>query len=249
MYYNNYNSNNDRFKEAQLNNFQFFPSVRAADGLLGEEPTRPLVWIDSVCIIQDSEEDWQKESATMRDVYANSTCNIAAAASTNTHGGLFRPRQVRDIQKSVIWSNALGSTSNYYHILEKDYWSRQVSDAVLHRRGWVLQERLLPPRTLHFAKHQVFWECFTDQKCEGFPLGLPKFCSTTNFKPVFELQDSSSKEVAFSTSLFEMWKDIIVSYTNCALTRPSDKLVALSGLAQSYQNATGDVYLAGLWRS
>jgi len=40
-----------------------------------------------------------------------------------------------------------------------------------------------------------------------------------------------------------------MSYTKCALTKPSDKLVALSGFAQLYQSATGDDYLAGLWRS
>jgi hypothetical protein len=31
----------------------------------------------------------------------------------------------------------------------------------LSSRGWVLQERLLSPRTLHYGKEQMFWECCT----------------------------------------------------------------------------------------
>ena len=29
----------------------------------------------------------------------------------------------------------------------------------LSRRGWVLQERLLSPRTLHYSEGQMYWEC------------------------------------------------------------------------------------------
>jgi hypothetical protein len=46
-----------------------------------------------------------------------------------------------------------------------------------------------------------------------------------------------------------MWKDIVERYTRCALTMPNDKMVALSGLAKLYQHATGDDYIAGLWKS
>ncbi|KAF1830317.1 heterokaryon incompatibility, partial [Decorospora gaudefroyi] len=30
-----------------------------------------LLWIDSLCILQDSEEDWQGESAVMSEIYRN----------------------------------------------------------------------------------------------------------------------------------------------------------------------------------
>jgi hypothetical protein len=35
------------------------------------------LWIDSLCLIQDSPSDWEKEAASMAAVYGNSTCNIA----------------------------------------------------------------------------------------------------------------------------------------------------------------------------
>ncbi|KAL2198294.1 heterokaryon incompatibility protein-domain-containing protein [Corynascus similis CBS 632.67] len=47
------------------------------------------LWIDSLCIIQDSREDWEREAARMADVYANSYLTIAASSSPDSHGGCF----------------------------------------------------------------------------------------------------------------------------------------------------------------
>lgn len=46
------------------------------------------LWIESLCILQDSLEDWQKESAAMRDVYRNAALTISASASNNSEGGM-----------------------------------------------------------------------------------------------------------------------------------------------------------------
>ncbi|CAG9942401.1 unnamed protein product [Clonostachys rosea f. rosea IK726] len=43
------------------------------------------LWIDSLCIIQDSLQDWQKEAALMGEVYSNSTLNVMATACRNSH--------------------------------------------------------------------------------------------------------------------------------------------------------------------
>ena len=39
----------------------------------------PYLWIDSVCIIQDSKEDWEAESAKMGSVYRNAYVTIVAS--------------------------------------------------------------------------------------------------------------------------------------------------------------------------
>ncbi|KAF2089324.1 hypothetical protein K490DRAFT_15903, partial [Saccharata proteae CBS 121410] len=38
------------------------------------------LWIDSLCIIQDSTDDWATEAAKMAPIYENSTCTIVAAS-------------------------------------------------------------------------------------------------------------------------------------------------------------------------
>jgi hypothetical protein len=50
------------------------------------------------------------------------------------------------------------------------------------------------------------------------------------------------------TALLKIWRNIVGIYTKCNLTFPSDKLVALSGVAKSMKQAFNDGYCAGLWR-
>src|ERR1700744_1669804 len=51
--------------------------------------------------------------------------------------------------------------------------SHELSEAPLYKRGWVFQERHLPPRLLHFDKHQILWQCQALHSSENFPGGLP----------------------------------------------------------------------------
>ena len=60
------------------------------------------LWIDSLCIVQDSDEDWLRESAKMHEVYAHSACTISAAASTGPEGGLFRSRDAKDVHPAFV---------------------------------------------------------------------------------------------------------------------------------------------------
>jgi hypothetical protein len=49
-------------------------------------------WIDSLCIVQNSLGDWEKESATMGGGYANAYFTIAATGAANSTKGLFLKR-------------------------------------------------------------------------------------------------------------------------------------------------------------
>ena len=53
----------------------------------------PFLWIDSLCILQDSREDWRNESARMGDIYKNSTITIAATNAKRSSDGFLRDRQ------------------------------------------------------------------------------------------------------------------------------------------------------------
>ena len=50
------------------------------------------IWIDALCVIQDSEKDWLAQSAEMDKVYKYSYCNIAATGSANNDQGCFFTR-------------------------------------------------------------------------------------------------------------------------------------------------------------
>jgi hypothetical protein len=51
--------------------------------------------------------------------------------------------------------------------------TRCIIKAPLYSRGWTVQQRLLPPRSLLFTETQVFWECHKEVACEGWPDGFP----------------------------------------------------------------------------
>ncbi|KAF8851703.1 HET-domain-containing protein [Acephala macrosclerotiorum] len=54
------------------------------------------LWIDSLCIIQDSKSDWAAEAARMGMVYKHSTLTISANIAGNPHVGIL---QSRDLDK------------------------------------------------------------------------------------------------------------------------------------------------------
>ena len=209
------------------------------------------LWVDRLCIVQDSRLDWETESVEMRRVYANSFCNIAASASTSPKGGLFRSRNLENIQPGWVVKESETSEENRYHVVDMDYLNRQVYAGPLHRRGWVFQERMLAPRTIHFAEDQVVWECFEELKCEQFPKRIPMiFPIKSDFDILASAPGISTVEKTLHESnIARLWDSLLRSYTHCSFTKESDRLVAFSGIAHLFQETTGDEYVAGLWRS
>ncbi|KAK8018426.1 heterokaryon incompatibility protein-domain-containing protein [Apiospora marii] len=126
------------------------------------------LWIDSLCIIQDSLDDWTTESASMGDVYRNSMCNIAATDSSDSQEGCLFSRNPRIIQLERLPQSPT---------LEEDLYIFNMGNCEgkheLYTRAWVLQEALLAPRTLDCGRSQLFWRCDAMKASEEFPEGFP----------------------------------------------------------------------------
>lgn len=138
------------------------------------------IWIDSLCILQDSPDDWDREAATMSDVYLNATLNIAATAAIDGREGLFDERdslETGPFQVHVDWQgNWYGGSKRpcrgWYYLALTQAFDIDVRDAPLNTRGWVFQERTLSTRILHFSKKQIYWECMQLTSNEAFPEGF-----------------------------------------------------------------------------
>jgi hypothetical protein len=156
----------------------------------------PYLWIDSLCILQDSLEDWHTEAGAMGDVYSNSVCTFSICWSSLSAGCL--PLRDSEMIRSAVlsscitshilpWSirrvlKALSALSTLYipktqsivtdsTIFSNSVWNRAVIDAPLNQRGWVLQERLLSPRIIYLGNDQLFWECDELTASETCPFG------------------------------------------------------------------------------
>ncbi len=201
------------------------------------EITRKLgldyLWIDSLCIIQNSEADWQKESAMMSSVYGGSAVTIAASsARDSTHGCFLKPPHFSGGLRARITD---GGRKRVQDFRSQEVYNLSTFDTHLGTRAWALQEKMLPPRTIHFGDRGVFWECRTKIASEYLPDGFPNMLV--------------SPLVQRKAKLELLWNQIVQLYSAANLTFGKDKLPALSGVAKLGHNETGDQYLAGLWRA
>lgn len=122
----------------------------------------PYLWIDSLCIVQDDLADWEREAGRMGQVFSNAYCTIAATSAAASDEG-FLARQTGP-PLSVTIETPSGGILHVSEFME-DY-HQDLELAPLNTRGWVLQERALSRRTLHFSKTQVYWECGEGIHCE-----------------------------------------------------------------------------------
>ncbi|KAF1949897.1 HET-domain-containing protein [Byssothecium circinans] len=158
-------------------------------------------------------------------------------------------------------------------ILDVSSWTNHIDRAPVNRRGWVLQERLMAPRVLHFCHDQIAWECAEFDAAEGQPQGMPNFQLTSDgiieesrlkgLDPEadgrrlrrirlqgFDDPDTHLQPVIYA---LELWRRIVEVYSRTAITNPEDKLIALSGMARWMARKIGKPdkpaeYVAGLWR-
>jgi hypothetical protein len=226
----------------------------------------PYIWIDSLCIIQDDEIDCPVEAGSMDQVYSNSFLNLSATASSSSKDRLPSVAKNDHLQEprfvSTEWK---GRYKGLYQIFDPQLWSDRVESTRLASRGWVFQERALAPRVLHFGFDQVLWECAESERAEELPHGIPLRSTATGregFKWHLNMDPWQNVAARYGTAtvlpqktpmqhadLHKKWSTVLSQYTRCELTRASDKLVAISGIAKVLADRFNDTYMAGLWQS
>ena len=123
------------------------------------------LWIDSLCIIQDIEEDWEKESRRMEDVFANAFCTIAATSAKDSWDGFLVSQSVKQSVKLV--DRSVDPPLSVYACEVGGSFKTDIGSGGLNQRAWVLQERALSPRTIHFTTAQTYWECGSVIRCDN----------------------------------------------------------------------------------
>ncbi|KAH7309744.1 heterokaryon incompatibility protein-domain-containing protein [Stachybotrys elegans] len=230
-------------------------TMRHAVGLTRALGLRYL-WIDSLCIIQDSVDDWRAQSALMGTIYQQSHVCIAATASENSDGGLFferNPEDIRPVQLACHFPvDRTDNPRRTFTIVPQRPSFEFIDKAPLSKRGWVMQERLLSPRTLHCGETQLFWECRHMYADECHPNGL---LATLDKLPgsyhhmISQLSRAGLTRQNAMTEATTLWLTLVKEYSERKLTRDEDILIAFSGIARQWRQVLPDEYLAGLWKS
>ncbi|CAG7559022.1 unnamed protein product [Fusarium equiseti] len=207
------------------------------------------IWVDSFCIIQDSDDDKKEEISQMSQVYTHSAVTIIARRAANAHN--------KDGQK-------------WQWILTFDLPAGKEDETILDTRGWALQEYLLSRRVLIIGTWTTVWSCPKEryENCDGWNLGRVEgdpffFRSPWSLSAVegsvFEDKHELDVIAFFSAykdvqhlrpndrSVREAWETLVSQYTQRSLSESSDRILAISGLAELFSHLRGGKYAAGLW--
>ncbi len=203
------------------------------------------LWIDALCIIQDSAEDKEVELEAMARIYRDSAITISAANSASVQDGFLRTINPRPSKypRFTLPYRAWDDASTVGSVVLQEQFRVDAFSEPINGRGWTLQERLLSPRLLIYGTHELGWQCQTEELTRGgtdksFDAGSERL-EEAFFHPERELSPEN---------FWMSWIDIVIDYTHRKISFAEDKLVALAAVASEFHRLShSDTYLAGLW--
>lgn len=212
------------------------------------------LWVDSLCIVQNDEQDWLREASNMAGIYSKSALTLAVHLCDDASESFLQKRLLNTKQ----WSDgrygcarvpftdpSTGDKREMYLWEDRSFegsrfldggWAgiknfmRDQPSRKWFNRAWTYQEWFLSPRVLHIHTMTV-WDCF-----QSYGNELEKRFLRQQF-------------IIYSRKYFSQlsWSDIVQGFTARQITLEKDRLPALAGLAERYRAETGSTYLAGIW--
>ncbi|KAF2971192.1 hypothetical protein GQX73_g2406 [Xylaria multiplex] len=216
------------------------------------------VWIDSLCIIQDDAYDWEAEAARMADVYRNAYLVLGAARADSDIAGFL---DNRSLPANSTELGAFQITLLPPLLKRWTHGADIITSEPLSSRAWCLQERCLARRMIHYGNLQTSWECAELRASEDgdaiFEEGdqLSRILQTANagisvFGDV--VRSTWNSDVAprrrDSVLKYSDWCRLVSQYSARDITKDTDRLPALLGIASALKAITRDDYMYGTWR-
>ncbi|EPE02471.1 het domain containing protein [Ophiostoma piceae UAMH 11346] len=222
------------------------------------------LWIDSLCIVQDSVLDWRRESKQMAEVYGRATVSLMAMASAASYTGILvganniGSRTSNDVDDVIVpfeVDSPHGAASHIANfkvdlIHQDNECLRILSEkSPLSVRGWCLQELIFSYRVLYFGNDQIYWKCPEGghKSAEGLPDGN-MYINHRHPQIYMDLYtDAGSDERSHdglpadeendADKILSSFHDFVVSYTQRQLSFGTDKFPAVSSFALQVYNA------------
>lgn len=213
------------------------------------------LWIDSLCIIQDSTTDWEIEASKMAQIYNHSTMTISASRASSSDSGFLREAEE---PAGFVTMRHPGGHGQYHFgkaAPESSSYLADVERGPLNTRGWTLQERVLSRRSIFFGQNQMHWECQTARCSQSTLMEPQEFSEMTggvsSLKSVLNLKPGSERFKDLQETL-TLWYEVLSLFVKRDLSYPDDKLPALSGIVSVFDEALSNggtsSYQAGIWK-
>lgn len=220
------------------------------------------IWIDALCILQDCQEDWDDQALIMGEIYGGAFCNLAASTGRDGTSGLYPKLDGISRRTCTIKEILSRPLKGPLALQNRDIMGNGVRDSTILSRGWCVQELVLAPRVLYFGRDYAAWDCSTLTAEDSAP--TQKIASELGYlfhgrkfqfwgrvdqpdgnTPIDE--DTDTHRLKF----YHLWLSVLRVYTYGNLTRHTDRLIAIGGIARWIHTGLGDgeEYIAGLWKS
>jgi hypothetical protein len=241
-------------KESNLSELQHgvpidsLPKVFREAAVLTKLLGMQYLWIDSMCIKQDSPLDWEHEANKMAMVYGNATCNLAhpfPPDCTDPIPGL-DPRSFLPCILRPATSSSLGIYAAPRSVRKHDW--HEIGRWPLSSRAWILQEQSLSPRIVFFGHYNLMWECPIAILDEHMSTLLDR--NSTMYNPFAGERFRKASVLNAMTDgfwFFHVWDTIVNDFKSRNLTNSMDNIIAFAGIARAVHNITNMTYLAGIW--
>lgn len=215
------------------------------------------VWIDSLCIIQDSPEDLRAELLDLPNIFKYAELTICASSSKNPRDGFLQQRPDHS-ERQITIELPEGSSGTVY--MDTYNWHEPKVPEPLSQRAWAFQERHISPRLLEYGWRTSRWVCHCQYGYSGRKMlrieskhdaAHPKAKHNYKYFTLFSfLNPPGARWISpalLDEDAFFCWIAIVEEYSSRSLTFPEDRLTAISGIAMEVQRSTGLRYLAGVW--
>ncbi|RFN43603.1 het-domain-containing protein [Fusarium flagelliforme] len=242
----------------------------------------PYIWVDALCIIQqDDSRDWNEQASKMDEIYGGSTVTLVAASSSSAKYGFLKERRIQyiPVSRPPHLAGSLISTRAPAKVFLSAEWDKKKDelDGPWSKRGWTMQEGLLPRRLLYYTSSQMIWKCCEEESFErgvtkrledemakfsahshdvGFGSGwLWNWETFMKFKRFPDYIPSHLDYPLLSDpETFRLWYDLVEEYTQRKFTNIKDRLPAISGLAKIFGSTIriqeySKEYAARLWKA
>jgi hypothetical protein len=174
------------------------------------------LWIDALCILQDSPKDWSIEAGQMKNVYREAVVTISAASASKVSEGILNDRKPSPLSCQLEWRASKNKNVTTVSLRPGlQFWDGSLKSCPVSQRGWILQESLLSPRTLSYGPQQMAWECQNCQVDEsGRPVGTGERYRDKQFIQDLFQQSTLRQRVLRRLMAFPlpMWSSVALKY-------------------------------------
>jgi hypothetical protein len=193
------------------------------------------LWVDALCIIQDSKRSWTLNSRVMDLVYGNAYLTICAADGQDANAGL------QGLHPTTTPTQIIEQYSPEVRLMSTQPAENYIQQSAWNTRAWTFQERLLSKRTLIFVNGRVYFQCrctarsvdiITEDESAGWSI---EFINS----PMLMLQQLSDAPLS-------VYKKALELYMTRNLTYSRDILAAFNGIGNQVCEALGGSLIHGL---